>query len=220
MLVELLTLQAAVLAAPLAPGKAMTGFVAGTYSNEEEVYFDEEAKRPAAPRVSMSIADGTSGPSVQVIDQFGNLLKQSIDAKTLTQTSPNRIKLTLPDGKVTELRLARPVLCWVAVRKDKPKADGSEDWYFKSDIKLFDQGGRAKVGGGDSGAQEVVIRMRNVTWDNGTSKPVQVLYLHKPQDPVKAVSYAWASPDSKLVGINLRWVQTGCAVNTDDLGRN
>jgi hypothetical protein len=129
----------------------------------------------------------------------------------------DRIQVKLSDGSVTELRKARAVSCWIAIRKDKSKADGSEDWYFASGIKLHDQGGRAIVGGGDTGSQPVMIRVRNVTWDKGsTNAPVITLYIHKPENWDKAEAYSWAAPDSARVGINLRWVQTGCAV--DSLG--
>ena len=129
------------------------------------------------------------------------------------QTSTERVTFTMRDGRTTELRRARPVSCWVAIRKEKPKADGSEDWYFQSGVKLHDQGGRAIVGGGDTGAQAVMIRVRNVTWDKGsTNAPVVSLYVHKPENWDRAESYSWAAPDSARVGINLRWMQTGCAI--------
>ena len=66
---------------------------------------------------------------------------------------------------------------------------------------------------GDSGAQAVMIRVRNVTWDTGsTNAPVVALYVHKPDKWEKAESYSWSAPDSARVGINLRWVQTGCTI--------
>ena len=69
------------------------------------------------------------------------------------------------------------------------------------------------MGGGDSGAQAVMIRVRNVTWDTGsTNAPVVALYVHKPDKWEKAESYSWSAPDSARVGINLRWVQTGCTI--------
>jgi hypothetical protein len=183
----------------------------GVYTNEEEVYFDELAKRPTASWISIEVG---AGNSIRAIDAFQKPVAGDYDAKQITVINKDRIKLMLPDGKVTELRRARTVSCWVAVRKDKPKADGGEDWYFQNNVKLHDQGGRAIVGGGDTGAQPVMVRVRNVTWDEGsTNAPVITLYIHKPESWDKAESYSWAAPDSARVGINLRWVQTGCAVD-------
>jgi hypothetical protein len=185
----------------------------GIYTNEEEVYFDTLAKRPAAPWVSIRVDAQASSNRVELIDAFAKPLAEPWALSGMTTDGPERIRFILPDGKVTELHRARPVSCWVAIRKDKPKEDGSEDWYFARDVKLHDQGGRATVGGGDTGAQAVMIRMRNVTWDkSSTNAPVVSLYVHKPENWDKAEAYSWAAPDSARVGINLRWVQTGCAI--------
>jgi hypothetical protein len=122
--------------------------------------------------------------------------------------------MTYPNGQVSQLRRARPASCWVAIRKDKSKADGKEDWLFLRDVKLNDQGGRARAGGGDSGAQEVVIRMRNVVWPQPTTnKPSLVLYVHKPDQPDRAESYVWADPAAARIGINLRWMQASCTID-------
>ncbi len=184
----------------------------GVYTNEEEVYFDVLAKRPAAPWVSIKLGNA-DGVTARGIDAFQRTVGDIYSASQIAPVGKDRIILTLSGGKVTELRRARLATCWVAIRKDKPKADGGEDWYFESGVKLHDQGGRALVGGGDTGAQPVMIRIRNVTWDVGsTNAPVVSLYIHKPDNWDKAESYSWAAPDSARVGINLRWVQTGCTI--------
>ena len=215
----ILTTVAAVLvfSASADAGERRTAPEPGIYTNEEEVYFDLLAKRTAAPWISVTVDHTNDSIKVSGVDAF----QKPIDETTVSNAwkflpSPgikDRLQLSLPNGKVTELRRARAVSCWVSIRKDKVKADGSEDWYFQSDVKLHDQGGRAIVGGGDSGAQAVMIRVRNVTWDTGsTNAPVVALYVHKPDKWEKAESYSWAAPDSARVGINLRWVQTGCTI--------
>jgi hypothetical protein len=187
---------------------------AGIYTNEEEVYFDTLAKRPAAPWVSIKVERFLGNNNLVTFrDAFGEDITDAPYFSNFIAKSSDRVEVTAPDGKVTELRRARPVSCWVAIRRDKPKVDGSEDWYFAREVKLHDQGGRAMVGGGDSGAQKVMIRLRNVTWDKGsTNAPVVALYIHKPDNWDKAESYSWAAPDSTRVGINLRWVQAGCTI--------
>jgi hypothetical protein len=224
----------------------------GTFTNEEQVYFDGEAKRPAPPWLSTKIAQEGNVLTITETDAFGKAQSASQIAtirrdgsltilddgkcqqifrtkakrlvadsargtcsgqKMITGITPFAITLTLPDGRTTRLRRARPVTCWVSVLKDKPKADGSEDWYFERGVALHDQGGRAQVGGGDTGAQAVVIRIRNVTWDTGsTNKPALTLYVHKPEKPARAEAYSWAAPNSSLLGVNLRWVQAGCGI--------
>ena len=185
----------------------------GIYTNEEEVYFDSLAKRPAAPWTSIDVTRHSDNDLITFLDAFGKPLLFAPALPDIVAKSTDRVVFNMSNGRTTELRRARPVSCWVAIRKDRPKDDGSEDWFFARDVKLHDQGGRAMVGGGGTGAQAVMIRMRNVTWDTGsTNAPVVTLYIHKPENWDKAESYSWAAPDSARVGINLRWVQAGCAI--------
>jgi hypothetical protein len=226
----------------------------GTFTNEEQVYFDGEAKRPAPPWLSMNVTQQGDVLTFIEADAFGKTQSEPHTAtirrengltifddgkcqqifraegkrliadgtrgtcssmKMMTAITPFAITITLPDGRATQLRRARPVTCWVSILKDKPKADGSEDWYFERSVALHDQGGRAQVGGGDTGAQAVVIRVRNVTWDTGsTNKPALTLYVHKPEKPARAEAYSWAAPNSSLLGVNLRWVQAGCGIGS------
>lgn len=232
---------------------APADILSGTYTNEEQVYFDKEASRKAPAWFSMRIHAEGDDMLIEEPDAFGvtqsephrmkvvqkgkltifddgnckrlyiqkngGLLANGVRGtcrapSTMTAITPFAITLTFPDGNVTQLRRARPVTCWVAILKDKPKPDGTEDWYFKSAVMLHDQGGRARIGGGDTGAQPVIIRVRNVTWDQGsTNAPVVTLYVHKPEKPDHAEAYSWAAPDSSRVGINLRWVQSGCSID-------
>jgi hypothetical protein len=226
----------------------------GTFTNEEQVYFETQAKRPAPKWLSLKItqlddvltieepdAFGTvqAKPHTATIRQDGNLTildygqcqhvyrakadmlvadgtKGKCSTSTaITAITPFSMTLAFADGRTTELRRARPVDCWVAILKDKPKADGSDDWYFERGVELHDQGGRARVGGKDTGAPPVIIRVRNVTWEkNSTNKPAATLYVHKPDKPDRAEAYSWAAPDSARLGINLRWMQTGCSMGS------
>jgi hypothetical protein len=183
----------------------------GIYTNEEEVYFDKEAKRAPAPWIGIRFEEGTGGYS------FVDAMGRAASFVRFTAVAPSgvdgRAKMTLPDGRVTELRRARPVTCWGAIAKTAKKPDGSDDWYFVRGLKLHDQGGRAQFGGGDTGAPPVVIRMRNVIWPSGPSQPSLVLYVHKPETPDRAESYSWADPGAKRIGINLRWMQASCTID-------
>jgi len=123
------------------------------------------------------------------------------------------LKLRFSDGTETRLKRARPVECWAAAKKVKPKTDGSPDWLFAQKLNLHDQGGRVMVGGGDSGAEPLILRMRAVYWPKpSTNRPSMVLYVHKPDNPDRAVSYSWADIDASRVGLNLRWMQASCTI--------
>ncbi len=239
---------------PSAAFAADRNLLEGTFANTEEVYFDGEAHRLAAPWQSLRLHMENDTLVIENIDAFGKTISAPVQTKLSTDhnmrlfddgqckqylrseddglvadhmtgncassvrisaITPLAMSLTLAGGHTTQLRRSRAVSCWVAILKNKPKADGSEDWYFQSNVKLHDQGGRAAIGGGDTNAQPVVIRVRNVTWDVGsTNKPVVSLYIHKPDNLDHAVAYSWAAPDSASVGVNLRWMQTGCTIES------
>ena len=106
----------------------------------------------------------------------------------------------------------RSATCWAASLKAKPKADGSEDWHFVRGLKLHDQDGRVAVPS-SAGSRPVVLRMRNVYWQEGPNRPSLVLYVHTPDNLDRAVSYSWADPRATRVGINLRWMQASCTID-------
>ena len=200
------------------------------YSNEEQVYFARELKREAPGLVYLKVEKYLGGKdevAVTAIDAFGApskadsaLLEEA--SRTLYFGKERDVAVLTAQGSSGlkyDLRRARAATCWVAVKKDRPKADGSPDWHFQQGVRLHDQGGRAMVGGGETGAQPLVIRMRNVVWPpqaDGTpssNKPSVVLYVHKPDRPDSAEAYVWADPGAARIGINLRWMQASCGIN-------
>lgn len=188
----------------------------GTYTNEEEVYFDREMKRAPAPWVGITI-DSVGKPSF--VDAYGKLATATV-YKALAVSGPGRVKMTFADGRVTELRMGRPLTCWGAIRKDAPKPDGSEDFAGKFGLKLHDQGGRVMFGG-EPGVKAVVLRVRNVTWSDSarsSNRPSLVLYVHTPDNPDHAVSYVWSDPGASRLGVNLRWMQASCTVDGMERG--
>ena len=175
----------------------------GIWTNMEDVYFAPQEGREQAPWTGLEIAaDGRW----RYIDAF---------RRPLSDWSDNAIPgLARGAGGgwvigASALRRAAEFSCWFAVRKHEPGDDGEEDWTFQRALPIFDQGGRIHLAGGGV-APDVTFRLRNVTWEAGSSNnPVLVLYVHR-DDPDRAESYSWASPDSDIVGLNLRWVQGGC----------
>ena len=124
---------------------------------------------------------------------------------------PQGLTLRLADGRETRLLRARPFTCWMSVKREVPKPDGSEDWLFESAMKTHDQGGRLRLGGGETGAPEAIIRLRNVVWPQPSrNRPSIVLYVFTAEDPDRAVAYGWADPGAIRVGINQRWMQASC----------
>ncbi|OYQ30140.1 hypothetical protein CHU93_06730 [Sandarakinorhabdus cyanobacteriorum] len=85
--------------------------------------------------------------------------------------------------------------------------------HFAANLVTHDAGGR--VVSAVDGAPAVELRLRNVVWPPPSqNRPSLVLYVHTPDQPNRAVSYSWADPAAKLIGINLRWVQGSCTRGT------
>ena len=141
--------------------------------------------------------------------QNGKACQHSWQIDAVTKES---LTLRLADGTRTILKRSRPVECWAAVLKREKKEDGRADWLFVQKLALHDQGGRVRFGGGDSGADEIVLRMRTVHWPlPSKNRPSMVLYIHK-TNPDRAESYSWADIQASRLGINLRWMQASCTI--------
>ncbi len=178
---------------------------AGIWTNTEDAYFAEEEGRSQPDPVMLEVgADGRW----RRIDAFG-----ASQEDWREDAIPGLVRREGGAGweiAGSELRRAHGFTCWISVRKFAAKPDGSPDWTFAGNLATFDQGGRIAVPGAGE-APDLSIRLRNVTWAKGSrNKPSLVLYVHR-DDPERAESYSWASPDADLVGINLRWMQGSCS---------
>ncbi len=190
------------------------------FTNEEQVYFAKEERRPAPPFIAVKVATNMQDRSYMVtgIDPFGkdmplpsDVIRSIGSPKKLSRAKSISFDVA---GQALELRRARPVTCWAAIKKSSQTPEGKDDWFFARDVKLHDQGGRAKVGDEAANAPPLILRMRNVSWAGGsTNRPSLVLYVHKPDNPDRAESYAWTDPNAVRIGINLRWMQASCTID-------
>ena len=194
-----------------APALAQDKLSSGVWTNTEDVYFAEEEGRDKADDVMLEVGENGAW---RRIDAFG-------EPKSDWSRDPIPGLARREGGSgwqvgASEIRKSRPFSCWVSTKKFAAKEDGSADWTFTRGLATFDQGGRIFVPGNDE-APDVTFRLRNVTWAKGSrNRPSFVLYVHK-EDPVRAESYSWASPDAELVGINLRWVQGSCSLIKEEI---
>jgi hypothetical protein len=199
------------LALGAAPAAAAT-LPPGTWTNAEDQYFRAE-KKEALPFVAFRVEAGPEGPRWQQVDAFGAPLSAWAAGEPPATLRPDGEADAQAGNTTTRLRLARPFRCWVSVKREGARPDGGEDWSFHRDLALHDQGGRAAVAAEGERAPGVVIRMRNVVWPAPSpNRPSLVLYVHRPDEPDRALSYSWADPGARLVGINLRWMQASCTL--------
>ncbi len=105
--------------------------------------------------------------------------------------------------------------CWVAVMRGAEHGDsgaGMDDWDFRSNVVLHDQGGEAEI---ESDDRKVRLKLRDVDWPYGERRPSLTLYVHEGDDD-RAVSYAWTGGGEERIGINLRWLQASCTADGAD----
>ncbi len=185
----------------------------GIWTNTEDVYFAEEEGRTRHTDMAFEVrADG----NWRSIDAFAEPQSEWSDGPIPGLAS--RAGGSGWEISGSEIRKARRFSCWLSARKFAGNADGSADWTFTRGLATFDQGGRVYVPGNGE-APDVTVRLRNVTWAQGSrNRPSLVIYIHK-DDPDRAESYSWASPDAELVGINLRWVQGSCSLVEEEGGQ-
>ncbi len=189
------------------PAIAQDHLPPGIWTNTEDVYFAEEEGREREEEVAFEVAEDGRW---RLINAFGEP-QSAWDPQPIPDLRRAGSGWRIANS---ELRRARRFSCWVAARKFIGKPDGSEDWTFTHGLGTFDQGGRVFVPGKGE-APDVTVRLRNVTWAEGSgNRPSFVLYVHR-DDPERAESYSWASPDADLIGINLRWVQGSCSLAED-----
>ena len=205
-------MRIALLLAVLVPAPlAAQDLPAGVWSNAEDQYFRGEAGAPIA-FLSLRVESHPGGTRWQRIDAFGTQLSPWVSGAPPARPFGAEAEME-SEGKTTRLRRARPFRCWVSVKRNRPRADGRDDWSFHRDLVLHDQGGRAAVSAEDDNAPGVVLRMRNVVWpEPSPNRPSLVLYVHSPDEPDKALSYSWADPGARMLGINLRWMQASCTL--------
>lgn len=129
----------------------------------------------------------------------------------LVAMGPDGLEMKMPDGTMLDLLRARPFKCWASIPRKDLGTDAKAGWWFKSDVMLHDRGGRALLETDEAEPQRLVLRMRNVVFPEPPNRPSLVLYVHG-EDPVRAISYGWADPEAKRLGINLRTMQASCSL--------
>ena len=131
-------------------------------------------------------------------------------APGLTTVTAAGLAMKMADGTTLELLRSRAFKCWASIPR-KALKDGKPDWWFKPELMLHDAGGRVTATTDEAVPQSFTLRMRNVVWPSGNNAPSLVLYVHG-NDPDHAISYSWADPAAKRVGINLRTFQGSCTL--------
>ena len=189
---------------------AVAATLAGVWTNEEQVSFANEAGKPTPLWTGLSVARSGTGWQATPVDALGTSVGP-VRALSAAEVQGASVRL-VANGDPLDMRQARPFRCWAAVPRKALKEDGSQDWWGDRAILLHDQGGKAELVTDEAQPQRFTIKMRNVVWPSGPNQPSLVLYVFTPEGGDRAISYSWADPQAKRIGINLRTVQASCAL--------
>jgi len=115
-------------------------------------------------------------------------------------------------GIPNKLRKVRYFSCWLSVKHEGMADDAQGAWTFDRDIAVHD-GGELVWVKTEARSTRVGLKIRRPVWPSGPNQDSLVLYVHDDglEQPERAVSYGWADPDAKRLGINLRWMQASCS---------
>jgi hypothetical protein len=115
-------------------------------------------------------------------------------------------------GIPNRLRKVSYFNCWLSVKREGMADDVQGAWSFDRDIAVHDGGEMVWVKT-EARPTRVGLKIRRPVWPSGPNQDSLVLYVHDEavEQPDRAVSYGWADPGAKRLGINLRWMQASCS---------
>ncbi|UXI66621.1 hypothetical protein [Tahibacter amnicola] len=97
---------------------------------------------------------------------------------------------------------------WDALNGGGAKASPeNNDWHLNRDLRLHTEGGRVPLRFRDGAASGYTLELARLTYrESGT----EVLRLGIVEDATgKTISYVWADPQARRIGLNLGWIQVG-----------
>jgi len=115
-------------------------------------------------------------------------------------------------GIPNKLKKVHWFACWLSVKREGVADNAPGAWSFDRDVPVHD-GGELVWVKTDARAARVGFKIRRPVWPSGPNQDSLVLYVHDEgaEQPGRAVSYGWADPGVRRLGINLRWMQASCS---------
>ena len=112
-----------------------------------------------------------------------------------------------PLGEAERSRRVRHYRGWVALRRNRLDAEaGDDDYVFVGEADWHDEGFLLPVldGGQPTG---YAIELARLTYQNTHTSVLKLGVVDAATG--ETLSYAWAEPGARRIGINLRWIQAG-----------
>ena len=126
----------------------------------------------------------------------------AVDIDWLTST------WSAPDGDRAErARRVRYYTGWVALRRSRVDPDAApDDYIFVRDVRWHDEGFVLPVLDGDR-STGYAVELARLTYQNTGTAVLRLGVVDAASG--ETLSYAWAAPGARRIGINLRWIQAG-----------
>jgi hypothetical protein len=97
---------------------------------------------------------------------------------------------------------------WAAMKRGGKKAEAdSKDWVGVRGLRLHNEGRTIKLVSDSGEALGYSVQLARLTYQNTTTPILKLALIDDATG--KTLSYAWAEPDGKRLGINLGWLQVG-----------
>jgi hypothetical protein len=97
---------------------------------------------------------------------------------------------------------------WSAINGAGPKAVAdSSDWHLRRDLRLHSEGARLPMTWRDGNASGYTLELSRLHYRESGSEILRLAVIDDKTGAV--VSYAWADPDARRIGLNVGWLQAG-----------
>jgi len=106
-----------------------------------------------------------------------------------------------------KLQRSRDFACWGVVAPEGSKE--FEGGTILRGLTLHDQGGRYEIVTNDAEPRHFRLELEQRVYAGEQRVEVLKIAIYG-EDEEKSLAYSWAEPDSKNIGMNLRWFQGGC----------
>ena len=109
--------------------------------------------------------------------------------------------------RIHQARRVRRYTGWVALQRRRidPQAAG-DDYVFLKDLRLHDEGFVVSIKDGGQ-LTGYAVELARLTYQNTRTAVLKLGVIDEATG--RTLSYSWAEPGAKRIGINLRWVQAG-----------
>ncbi len=111
------------------------------------------------------------------------------------------------DAEAQDVRAALQYSGWLALKRQIIDPQAKEDeWLSMRDISMSDDGKKLRIKDGDKNTPyelELIV----ITYTQTDTTVLKLALYEDGKD--KAITYIWSEPETKRIGMNLRWMQVG-----------